>query len=286
MWSAIIAGLAALASGYLAYRGANKQVEKQNKSNMELAKYQTQVQEEMYNKYSSPSAQQQQYVDAGLNPNLVYGSASSGQGNVPSFQAPHVERGLSIGEKLNQTLSMMSQAVGLKQQMYQADAAREAAEQSSIKTLNDLINMRRNSRDYTSENAISGYNEQTLWKRLFRNPRATKAIDVDLVKGDLVTEWDKYNKAARDNYFERMAAAGLQNIQSRRNIEQSELAIAGKQLENYYLEDYLNYRNQQQQLNYELDDSFKKATTINKNLAPWMQSIAGILQSLIRSSRK
>ena len=66
-------------------------IDKQNAANMELAKYQFKMQEDMYNKYSSPSALMRQFKEAGLNPNLVYGSASSGQSNVPSFSAPHIE---------------------------------------------------------------------------------------------------------------------------------------------------------------------------------------------------
>lgn len=51
--------------------------------------------EQMYNKYNSPIAQVQQFKDAGLNPNLLYGNGttippvqSSAQANATSLQAP------------------------------------------------------------------------------------------------------------------------------------------------------------------------------------------------------
>lgn len=44
----------------------------------EMALYNTQLSEEMYNKYESPAAQMRQYQEAGLNPNLIYGQQLNG----------------------------------------------------------------------------------------------------------------------------------------------------------------------------------------------------------------
>lgn len=51
------------------------------------------------NEYNSPSAQMQRYVDAGLNPNLIYGSGSSSSNSASSpeftaarYQSPRAER--------------------------------------------------------------------------------------------------------------------------------------------------------------------------------------------------
>lgn len=121
-------------------------IEEQNKANMKLAQYQTQVQEDMYNKYSSPEALMRQYQEAGLNPNLVYGSLASGQSNVPSFNAPTVERNLSGSQKFEKSLSTAAQILGLMQNVYQTAAAREAAQQSAVRTANDIVNLRSNYR--------------------------------------------------------------------------------------------------------------------------------------------
>ena len=131
-------------------------VEQQNKANLELAKYQAQLNEDFYNKYSSPEAMMRQYKEAGLNPNLVYGSLGSGQGNVPSFSAPNVERSLSGSDKINKALSSFSNALGLVQGVYQAAASREAAEQSAIKTLNDWTDYNRNRGNLLYDNTLKG----------------------------------------------------------------------------------------------------------------------------------
>ena len=71
-----------------------------NKTNMAIAKmnneYNARMQSQqntynldMWNKqneYNTPSAQLQRYKDAGLNPNLIYGSGSASAGNAPSIQ--------------------------------------------------------------------------------------------------------------------------------------------------------------------------------------------------------
>ena len=44
----------------------------------ELARYNTQLSEEMYNKYESPIAKMNAYKEAGLNPNLIYENAGGG----------------------------------------------------------------------------------------------------------------------------------------------------------------------------------------------------------------
>lgn len=116
-------------------------IKMQNKANMDLAKYQTQVNEDFYNKYSSPEAMMRQYSEAGLNPNLVYGSAGAGQSNVPSFQAPAYHAPLSGSQKFDKMLSTVSGLMGLVQGVYQTQAAKEAAQQSAIKTAGDVFDV-------------------------------------------------------------------------------------------------------------------------------------------------
>lgn len=52
----------------------------------EMAQYNTKLNEDVYNKYQSPSALMRQYKEAGLNPNLIYQQASSGAGNLSAGQ--------------------------------------------------------------------------------------------------------------------------------------------------------------------------------------------------------
>lgn len=66
-----------------------------NIANMDMAQWQYQAALEQWqreNEYNSPAAQMQRYMDAGLNPNLIYGqqnlSAGSPQPSAPTVQAP------------------------------------------------------------------------------------------------------------------------------------------------------------------------------------------------------
>lgn len=46
----------------------------------------------MNNEYNDPSAQMQRYRDAGLNPNLIYGTGSASAGNAGAIKSPDVQR--------------------------------------------------------------------------------------------------------------------------------------------------------------------------------------------------
>lgn len=189
-------------------------IDKQNAANLELAKYQNQVQESMYNKYSSPEALMRQFREAGLNPNLVYGSASSGQSNVPSFNAPHVERGLSGSDKLNKALSVMSAVQGIMQGQYQTVAAREAAEQSALKTFNDRINVMQNRLNYDFNSGVMDYNPVIGYKPLFkRSSQGRLRYDTQAyLNTEPESPFGYYLRAARESAINKYAMPGLENL--------------------------------------------------------------------------
>lgn len=69
-----------------------------NRANMELAKYQYSQEQAMWNQqnaYNDPSSQMARLRNAGLNPNMIYGSGSSGaSGNatqLPKYNAPTLQ---------------------------------------------------------------------------------------------------------------------------------------------------------------------------------------------------
>lgn len=189
-------------------------IDKQNSANLEMARYQQQMQEQMYEKYSSPSALMRQFREAGLNPNLVYGSASSGQSNVPSFSAPHIERNMSGSDKLNKALSVMSAVQGIMQGQYQTVAAREAAEQSALKTFNDRTIALRNRLDYDTESEIRGYAPSLGYRPLFsRSSQGRMRGDVSASLGDMEdTAFGYYTRAAREAAINKFALPGLERL--------------------------------------------------------------------------
>lgn len=116
-WAAAIAGAASIGSNIYSGISSNNQNKKlaaqQNQYNQQLQQrafdYNTQQSQLEYernleqwnreNQYNTPAAQMQRYIDAGLNPNLIYGSgssagvsASSPQYSAAQYTAPKAER--------------------------------------------------------------------------------------------------------------------------------------------------------------------------------------------------
>lgn len=77
-------------------RVARENTDKTIAANRELAEYQYSKDLEMWNRgneYNSPAAQMARLKEAGLNPNMMYGSSGATQPavNLPKYQAPRVE---------------------------------------------------------------------------------------------------------------------------------------------------------------------------------------------------
>lgn len=180
-------------------------IDVQNQKNMELAKYQSQLNEDFYNKYSSPEALMRQYREAGLNPNLVYGSASSGQSNVPSFNAPTIQRNMSGSEKLSKALSMISQIAGVMQGVYQTSAAKESAQQAAVRTMSDVVSYKRNALDYGLQSDLLGASIGTPSTKLFR--KRNNGINF-VSAGDI---YDRYLGAYREYKFNDFALPVFRN---------------------------------------------------------------------------
>lgn len=90
----LLSTLAAPVSGLFQSAASIINTNKTNKANAELAKYSYSKDLEMWNRqneYNSPSSQMERYTNAGLNPNLIYGTGSASAGNastMPKYQAP------------------------------------------------------------------------------------------------------------------------------------------------------------------------------------------------------
>lgn len=116
----IVAGVGSLLGGLGSSAMNNKAVQDTNKANMEIAKYQSQWQQQenekayqrslnmwnLQNEYNSPTQQMARIRAAGLNPNLVYGNGVAGNssGSTPQyepakFNAPTMQayRGWNLG---------------------------------------------------------------------------------------------------------------------------------------------------------------------------------------------
>lgn len=107
----------------------------------------------LQNEYNSPSAQMQRYIDAGLNPNLIYGTGSASAGNAsasPTYSAakynsPSAERSENRAPKLDfdpyQALSFSNQLGIQKAQRDQISAQADyTKQQTKNAAISELIN--------------------------------------------------------------------------------------------------------------------------------------------------
>lgn len=142
-------------------------VREQNKGNMELAKYQYDLNMEQWNReneYNSPASQMARYKAAGLNPNLIYGqqntSAASPQYQAPSLNAVSRAKYIHSGiqEAINTSMAGLSLMADLKQKRaqtalleQQTNAAEVAMALNSAKTANELIKKDQGTLDYNRD---------------------------------------------------------------------------------------------------------------------------------------
>lgn len=212
MGPALLTLLGTLASSGVGAWIASRTQKKNYENQLDLAKYQTQVQEGMYNKYSSPEALMRQYKEAGLNPNLMYQGAGKGIANVPSYTAPTINKYADISSRvagvIDDAAGKLSTYMNLKKQQienetagYQRDIASEAAEQATIKTFNDAVN--------AGLKAYNLYDEQNKRGISINSPFIGQLMPtgIDVNDQNLVA----YQKAVRDNYFAELASKVIDN---------------------------------------------------------------------------
>lgn len=135
----VIAGGAALIGG-IANSLSNKSAQNSaNQANMELAKYQADRNLELWNlqnEYNTPSAQMARLKNAGLNPNLVYGSgqAVTTASPPPEYKAPNIQA--YTGQ--NYGIGNAAQ-VGLAAYQASAQVENAQAQNANLHAQNELI---------------------------------------------------------------------------------------------------------------------------------------------------
>lgn len=141
-WSSIGGVFSSLISTIGSSIVTNRQNRKNRKFQAEQAQIARDWQEEMYNKYSSPSAMVQQYKDAGLNPALAYnglGQTFSGTSGMTSGSQMQPDfSGLDLTDFIVALGELkVKEKVGKSQEdLNEATAERERAEAERIRTEN------------------------------------------------------------------------------------------------------------------------------------------------------
>lgn len=138
---AIVAGVSAIAQGISQRR--------QNKKNMELAKFQNEANQssiDRQNEYNAPAAQMARYSDAGLNPNLVYSQGNPGnQSGIASYpdigRTDYQSAAANLVPSFNQSALMQSQVAANNAKTTQTYAMTEVNRmQAKLIAANPLLN--------------------------------------------------------------------------------------------------------------------------------------------------
>lgn len=106
--------------------GAEQEANQFSSSEAEIAR---QWQEDMYNKYQSPSAMIDQYKDAGLNPALMYGGASGSSANFSSSSPSSVSP--SSGSGLSDIIATVTSMAKLKAEIDNVNADTHLKEEAA-----------------------------------------------------------------------------------------------------------------------------------------------------------
>lgn len=140
----------ALGSGFNQHND-NLAIDKYNQGQMDLAKYVADRNVgfwNLQNEYNTPKKQMQRYIDAGLNPNLIYGQINNGNASaVQAFNMPAQQR--------KQYRATVDAALGLQLQNAAADTQVKHAQANRLNADAELIRSRKSGQDI--ENTISGY---------------------------------------------------------------------------------------------------------------------------------
>lgn len=246
-----------------------------NKANMELAKYQNEWNEKMWhmqNEYNLPKNQMARYLDAGLNPNLIYGSGSASAGNstsVPTAANMHVEPlpVPNLGEAANQVVSNIRADRLADADIKQKDSvteynksAAQAKKQEAALTALKVIGERYNN----DKNEF----ERPYLKRIYEaNVKKLEASAKDI---EQKTEW--FDVTYNDRITQ-LRQTGSNLFKQGENIDASTKLYIQKSFES--AENVIYLQTKAQQLQYELDTnpSVETKKAFNETMLQLNQSI-------------
>lgn len=192
----LIGGIAAAALATVGSSVANYfSTRSTNETNMQIARENREwdaAQIEKQNEYNSPANQMQRFLDAGLNPNLIYSQGSPGlqsntaKSQMPSLQAPQFGDSFGINQALDQFRSMAELKASLAVKDSQialnkantdkaaADAANKAASQGYLQSRSDwadIFNRNRSELEgYRINTASMDQRAREMFGELFKKP--------------------------------------------------------------------------------------------------------------------
>lgn len=242
-----------------------------NSQNKELAEYNWEQARNMWheqNEYNSPVAQMQRYRDAGLNPNLIYGSGSSA-GNASNAPTPQLP-------------TMRSPTDGVDFRGFSAEMRQNALIDSEIKQKESIVN-------YNNE-AAKAKKEEAAWTALkavgeqynndaneFMRPYLRRVAEANIKKLEAsATDIEQKTEWFDVTYNERMTQlkqSGANLFKQGENLDASTKLYIQKSFES--AEQVIYLQTKAQQLHYELDTnpSVETKKAYNETMLNLNQSI-------------
>jgi len=171
------------------------QVDKTNQANIELSKYQFEMEKKMIdlqNQYNSALSQMNRYKEAGLNPNLMYsqGDAGTQQGHA-SYEKPNIDYSGYKPERILEVLGNFQNMNMRKNQIANVKAQNESIRQDALsKTIDNALKApkvpyakgRAMLENSILDESLYNYqldNKQKEWQYNFNNPRQIKQMDLE-----------------------------------------------------------------------------------------------------------
>lgn len=248
-WGAVIQGGGQLLGSIVNQIGAKRRAERELNQNKELADYQYNQDVKMWeaqNAYNDPSQQMIRLKNAGLNPNLVYGSGSvagNTTGNLPKYNAPKADYQRIPGIELPNMGAILNQFADIRMKDAQIDSVRQEMtlrdKEIGIKQLDyDL-------KDYALQAVKADYPIQRELTR-FSKEAAEQNINLNLARYNLEADKWKTEKPNREQLLDNLKAEELLKggTLSLQGIEKKlkEAGLTGTDLENRLKQMEINIR--------------------------------------------
>lgn len=247
-WPALIAAAGAALSGGLSAFGQSST----NKTNLSIAREQREFDERMWNQanaYNTPLQQMQRLRDAGLNPNLIYGSGSATGGTAPALKSPdmpqmqnsmqHFASSIAPAIQMYQDFRRTDAAISVQQkqaQLLEQETANKALEAVQKTYANEReaammpfyqsnalseSNRKRSLADLTNSQALRTEIEERLLRSTFdedvdKARWVTRDVKQRALRGELGLELDRYLKpfgmTSSDSLWERKLLPVIENF--------------------------------------------------------------------------
>ena len=168
----------------------------------ELARYNTQLSENLYNKYQSPAAQVRQYREAGLNPNLLGNGAASGSPQAGSVDTDASKYGMSSKENMAALAGQaVRDAVGGIQNYLMNDAkiSNDVASAEALRSQADLNRLKSEGQEIQNnlDRVLSSYRVEEM-----NQNNALRAIELDVQnRYALINARAKYQNMLENTYL-------------------------------------------------------------------------------------